>query len=46
MHSLQELSDEKLIEAFEMAKESALSDDFISLLESEMKTRGLSKLAI
>jgi len=41
MQSLKDLTDEKLIEAFEMAVQKELSKDFIQLLELEMKSRGL-----
>ncbi|KIL52753.1 hypothetical protein KR50_00820 [Jeotgalibacillus campisalis] len=44
LKSLQELSDEKLIESFEMAKQKELSNDFIRLLECEMKIRGILQL--
>lgn len=44
MRSLNKLSDEKLIEAFEMAIEKDLSEDFIKLLESEITSRELVQL--
>ncbi|MDG5471090.1 sporulation histidine kinase inhibitor Sda [Jeotgalibacillus sp. ET6] len=44
MKSLRELSDEKLVESFEIAKQKELSNDFIKLLECEMKIRGIIQL--
>ncbi|MEW9500914.1 sporulation histidine kinase inhibitor Sda [Jeotgalibacillus marinus] len=41
MNSLKGLTDDKLIEAFETAKEKNLSSDFIELLEVEIVFREL-----
>ena len=41
MNSLNNLTDEKLIEACETAKEKNLSSDFIKLLEDEIVFREL-----
>ncbi|PPA69721.1 sporulation histidine kinase inhibitor Sda [Jeotgalibacillus proteolyticus] len=44
MKSLKGLTDEKLIESFEIAKQKELANDFIFILEKELKNRGLVKL--